>query len=279
MNAIQPAKAFYVIPTKTGVKRSPNVLLQTNTRVLNKGELVNVLRDSTRTLSQLAERLETYLTGQDRVFMRDVGLVADLSFLKAYGSLYIYGDDQANPGNMIRSTALLDFLHLIRNNNASAMTRAVSDSVIYNDTIYTLAGVIDLGGRHNHFSQNGKPLAVFEENRLIWGYRCNECGSDLPEEERAWHENHPGCPLKNKAAVMESNGLVRAEFGLGMAARMAGVQSHLVPARHDVWVEPWVVEAAKLFEHQEGYAGLTLEDFLRKSRPASAASAVQKETP
>jgi hypothetical protein len=107
--------------------------------------------------------------------------------------------------------------------------------------------------------------------------KCDKCGDRISMKGIVKHQTRPICKDKAHRKHLEDSGMIMVPRGskiFNLGKRNA-VPSELVAIDYDVYVPTWVANAVKMHEaNGSPYAGMSLEEFIRKMAPNGSAEEV-----
>lgn len=110
---------------------------------------------------------------------------------------------------------------------------------------------------------------------------CPKCKATFDNESSVErHVDGTKCRTRVAAAKAERLGMIRVTNDLdARALTKADIESVKVPVRYAMWAPAWAVETARNFRKnfRRKYAGMTLEELLRRMAPKGASDAVPEE--
>lgn len=109
------------------------------------------------------------------------------------------------------------------------------------------------------------PYVVIVKTSLFDGATCEVCGTIIESKDTIGHRLQKGCFDKQQP----SSDYVRIDQGssgisMSTISEVGTIPYLFAPITHGVFVPSWVKQAFDVYQKNQGYAGLTLVDYLKK---------------
>jgi hypothetical protein len=279
MNAISssPDNEYYLIVGKsTSNIHSYQELTRRRVRereyinAINAAQLVETLALANQRIDHIcAEINSVYSTAASIDIKLGRGtLVSDLKYWDTYGQLPVCRVDQMSIDNMHLSYDLRDLLCLFKAQNKEIERKVKLQQLQEDDW---LVGLSDMGTPYlasYHPKYGGQVIDTFYYIRMVDAVRCQVCGTIVRRSELTRHQLHPECNIRHDTQNAEQAGLIKMpDLHTALAVREAGVKNQVVATRYDIYAPAWVLEAIKTYQSNQGYADMSLAEFLRKMDP------------
>lgn len=155
--------------------------------------------------------------------------------------------------------------------DANNMALASIDDAQFGTGIYIVCQAYSKDNPISHVYRHDDEIIITHCN-IIDGCDCDKCGksvdrSTIESHQRGWH-----CSIDSKiveATNQNYNLIANADIAAEIRS-IPNIPSMLVPERFNVWAPTWVLEAVDSYikyaaENGEGFAGLTLSEFLTRT--------------
>lgn len=121
----------------------------------------------------------------------------------------------------------------------------------------------DLAG---HFFSGFNSNAIVA--RVFSGVLCPDCGYIINKSSFKQHRVSMKCMTDSSNRDVREAGYVELTTGPEMtAARVADIKIELRPSGYTMWAPPWVGDAVETYRRNNGFAGLSLGQYLAKMKP------------
>lgn len=97
------------------------------------------------------------------------------------------------------------------------------------------------------------------------GQKCESCGEIIPANKIDAHKASLRCAYGTAIRDVHDNGWLEVQDPIVISAlKKANIEKALRPTGFSFWIPPWAHEAIEMYRQNNGFAGLTLDEYLGK---------------
>jgi hypothetical protein len=117
------------------------------------------------------------------------------------------------------------------------------------------------------------PTGTLKPVRIILVYKSNKetctlCGDNVSRDRLNEHQKTERCRRKVKLKQLADKGLVPVQdYKIIKAVKAGAIPGEAVPIKYRWYTPAWVIDAAKLYDRNHGYANMSFEEFLVRMGP------------
>lgn len=109
---------------------------------------------------------------------------------------------------------------------------------------------------------------IMSTSHILDGQVCQYCGAVYPSNKMARHQLSQICKIDSANRDLREQQWQPVEDGPEIRAiREAGIAMELRPNGFTMWAPPWVKDAMEQFKRNNGFAGMSLTEYLNKMKP------------
>lgn len=169
-------------------------------------------------------------------------------------------EETLNPNGESEIDNQLAFLESVNARNRSALNKVLRGEPVADIKLTLLEPIIGTQAKLT----NRRNVAVFYTVSMIEAIKCERCQMAKEKDQMPKHKLHPECQIEADKARVRGRGMVKIDdIDCAIAVRSSGVVHEMVSEFYAVYAPAWVNDAIKIYQQNENYAGMPLDEFLR----------------